>query len=197
VRLSPVVALPYGPPLFYGSLLAMWILDQRRTSRPAREGEVERDEGTRFLIRRLGLAATVLAIGAAYAVPAATIPIDSTVALVAGIGVQWTGYLVVEWTTHVLGNLYRPVVAVQRDHRVVRSGPYRFVRHPMYAGALLSDVGIALALANALSFVLLLVPSTYAYVRRIAAEERLLSERLGEDYQEYARTTKRLIPFVW
>ena len=147
-RVSPIVILPYGAPVFYASLAAMYLLDRRRAARPAREGEVERDEGTGPLIRRLGVAAVVAAIAAAYAVPVATAPLDPAVAFFAGIATQWAGYGVVEWTTRILGTMYRPVVAVQRDHHVVRRGPYRIVRHPMYAGALLSDLGIGLALGG-------------------------------------------------
>src|SRR6266540_4285982 len=148
VRVTPIEALPYGPPIFYGSLLAIYLLDQARTSGPAPEGEIQRDEGTSLRIRRLGLLAIVLAIAIAYALPGATFPIDPTVALVAGVAVQWAGFGLVLWTTRILGALYRPVIAVQQGHRVIRSGPYRLVRHPMYAGGILSDVGVGLVLAN-------------------------------------------------
>jgi protein-S-isoprenylcysteine O-methyltransferase Ste14 len=198
VRHSPIVSLPYGPPVFYGVLLAIWLLDERRTrSRPARQGEVERDEGTKTGIRMWGFLGIVAAIAVAYAVPQATLPIPASVALFAGAGLQCAAYAVVEWTTRILGHLYRPIVAVQRDHRVIATGPYRLVRHPMYAAGLLTDLGICLALANAFSFAVLLPASAYAYARRIDAEERLLAEQLGDEYRDYVRSTKRLIPFVW
>ena len=197
MRVTPIEAIPYGPAVFYGSLFAIFVLDKARTSGPAPEGEIQRDEGTSQLIRRLGFLALVVAISIAYALPKATLPLDPTVALFAGVAVQWAGFGLVLWTTRILGALYRPVIAVQQGHRVIRSGPYRLVRHQMYAGGLLTDVGVGLALANVISIVVLLGLGSYAYVRRIAAEERLLSERLGEEYEQYARTTKRLIPFVW
>jgi protein-S-isoprenylcysteine O-methyltransferase len=197
MRTSPIVALPYGPAAFYGSLLAIFLLDIRRTAGAAPEGEVEHDRGTSHLIRRLGFAALLLAIVAAYAIPQATLPIDPVVALAAGLALQWSGYLVVEWTTRLLGRMYRPVVAVQRDHRIVRRGPYRVIRHPMYAASLVMDVGAGLALANAISIALLLGLSGYAYARRIGAKERVMLDELGEPYREYVQGTKRLIPFLW
>src|SRR5919204_2319501 len=113
MRPSPVAALPSGPPIFYGTLFAIWLLDDRRTaSRPAREGEVERDEGTRALIHRWGILGIAAAIGVAYAVPHSTLPVPPTVALFAGVGLQWLAYGLVAWTTRILGDLYRPVVAV-------------------------------------------------------------------------------------
>jgi protein-S-isoprenylcysteine O-methyltransferase Ste14 len=198
MRLSPIASLSYGPPVFYGTLLAIWLLDEHRTaSRPARDGELARDEGTGRRIHTWGVLGIAAAIAVAYSVPQATVPIPPAIALAAGVALQWTGYALVEWTTRLLGALYRPIVAVQRDHNVIRAGPYRLVRHPMYAGGILTDLGICLALANALSFAILVPLGVYAYARRIDAEERLLAERLGEEYRDYMRRTKRLIPFVW
>jgi protein-S-isoprenylcysteine O-methyltransferase Ste14 len=105
------------------------------------------------------------------------------------------------WITHLTfraNTFAAPVVKIQsnRAQRVVTSGPYRHVRHPMYAGALLYFLGAPLllgswyGLAAALAFVVILAI-------RIVLEERMLTTEL-RGYADYsARVRYRLIPFVW
>ena len=91
-----------------------------------------------------------------------------------------------------------PIVKHQgeRGQVVVRSGPYRIVRHPMYAGAIPLMIGMALWLGSYAGALLAVVPiGTLAL--RVLAEERLLSREL-RGYEEYARTVRwRLVPGVW
>jgi protein-S-isoprenylcysteine O-methyltransferase len=97
---------------------------------------------------------------------------------------------------HVLGKSFTATVAVREDQPVVCSGPYRWIRHPSYTGAMLTALGVILALGSLAGFVAfgaLVVP---AYLYRIAVEERLLLDRLGEAYSEYRRQTWRLVPWV-
>jgi protein-S-isoprenylcysteine O-methyltransferase Ste14 len=97
---------------------------------------------------------------------------------------------------HIRG-LYSGHVEVQADHRLVQSGPYRLVRHPGYTGFLLLALGLSLGYASwtgLISIPLLLIPGL-AY--RMKVEEVLLGEQVGEQYREYVRKTKRLIPGIW
>lgn len=91
-----------------------------------------------------------------------------------------------------------PVIKIQaeRGHRVVTTGPYAYVRHPMYAGALLFFVGVPLLLGS--WWGLALAPLlTALLVFRIGVEERTLRAGLP-GYREYAaRVRYRLIPLVW
>jgi len=101
------------------------------------------------------------------------------------------------WALRVLGGQFRRDVVVTRDQPVVTGGPYRWVRHPSYTGALLIFDGFGLALANALSLLVLVVLPGLAYLRRIRVEEAELESVLGERYLSYARGRARLIPSVW
>jgi protein-S-isoprenylcysteine O-methyltransferase Ste14 len=91
-----------------------------------------------------------------------------------------------------------PVVTIQRDreHSVIDTGPYRYVRHPMYAGALLFFAGMSLLLGSWWGLVPVLVLAVLFAVR-IPIEEQVL--RAGLDgYDTYAaRVPYRLMPFVW
>ena len=80
---------------------------------------------------------------------------------------------------------------------VKQAGPYRFVRHPAYAGYLLAGLGLVLGYASiwgAAALLLLLLP---AVLWRVQVEEKMLAARLGTQYGAYASKTKRLIPGVW
>lgn len=106
-----------------------------------------------------------------------------------GIALRW-------WSIAVLGKFFTVDVAISDQHRVVDTGPYRFVRHPSYTGALVALLGLGLCLGNWLSMLCLMTPITAAFLWRIRVEERALVAALGENYLNYARRTKRLIPFV-
>jgi protein-S-isoprenylcysteine O-methyltransferase Ste14 len=83
------------------------------------------------------------------------------------------------------------------DQPVISTGPYRVLRHPSYAGVLLTLAGIGLALGNWLSLAALVVFPAIGFVYRIRVEEAALSSTLGASYATYASTRRRIIPFVW
>ena len=108
----------------------------------------------------------------------------------AGLGLRWYS---IAW----LGRLFTYDVAIAADHRVIDSGPYRFVRHPAYTGSLLSFVGLGLCGGNAASLLVLVAPIALAFRHRIVIEEAALESALGSRYGDYAARTRRLIPFVY
>lgn len=87
-------------------------------------------------------------------------------------------------------------IEVSAGQRVISTGPYRHVRHPMYAGALLLLAGTPLALGS-LAALLLVIPFAVVLIVRLLDEERMLSVELA-GYREYCRQVRfRLIPYVW
>jgi protein-S-isoprenylcysteine O-methyltransferase Ste14 len=96
-----------------------------------------------------------------------------------------------------LGRFFTVNVAIAKDHRVVSDGPYRFVRHPSYTGALVAFIGLGILVHNWMAALLLVVPITIMFLWRIHIEERALSAALGKAYTDYMARTKRLIPFVY
>jgi protein-S-isoprenylcysteine O-methyltransferase Ste14 len=107
------------------------------------------------------------------------------------------GTLFRQWAIRTLGAYFTRSVRVSADQRVVQGGPYRRVRHPSYAGAILAAAGVGLALGNALSLALLIAAVLPGFAYRILVEEKALGETLGEPYLAYRTRTKRLIPFIW
>lgn len=107
----------------------------------------------------------------------------------AGMGVRVAGM-------RQLGVLFSSFVAVQSEHRLITSGCYRWVRHPIYTGSLLAFAGIFLVFRSQL--ILIALPLYVAgTLWRIADEERLLAATFGQDYARYRARTWRLLPFLY
>jgi protein-S-isoprenylcysteine O-methyltransferase Ste14 len=144
----------------------------------------------------LGLAVWLIA---APRVPIAllSVPIVPRSIALFGCGVILTaaGLAFTVWArVHLAGN-WSGVVTLKEGHTLVRDGPYRYVRHPIYTGLLLALIGSAIArdewrgvLAVALAFV--------ALWRKLGLEERWLTEIFGDEYRRYRREVRALIPFV-
>jgi protein-S-isoprenylcysteine O-methyltransferase len=115
------------------------------------------------------------------------------------IGVAlFIGGMVLRWYSIIhLGRFFTVNVAIAADHQLIDTGPYRFVRHPSYTGALLAFIGFAMVLRNWASVLVISLPVAFAFLYRINVEERALIQALGERYRAYIERTKRLIPFVY
>ncbi len=116
---------------------------------------------------------------------------------VLGLGLIVAGLLLRAWTRPVLGRHYQGHLQVRRGQRLVRQGPYRFVRHPGYTGFILMALGLALGFSSVIALAaipLLLLPGL---AQRIWTEESLLLAAFGGEYREYQRMTKRLVPGLW
>jgi len=109
--------------------------------------------------------------------------------LAGGLALRWIAVV-------VLGRYFTVNVVVMRDHRVVDTGPYRYVRHPSYSGLLLAFLGLGLFFNNWLSLVIVVVPVTIALVYRIRIEEAALGAVMGAEYAAYCARTKRLVPGI-
>jgi protein-S-isoprenylcysteine O-methyltransferase Ste14 len=135
----------------------------------------------------------VLARVAGSVLPGLRIPAGYAVAL----PLLWLGIGFRLWAIHTLGRFFRGVVHVQADHEVIRHGPYRLLRHPAYAGALVAVIGLALTFDNWAAFVIYIACGTAGVLYRIRVEERVLLAELGDRYRDYAATTARLVPHFW
>ena len=134
---------------------------------------------------------------AAIAVPSAALPWDPLVIVDLGSALVLCGLAIRQWAAKTLGDFFTRSVVVHDGQRIVTAGPYRFIRHPAYAGILVSVAGLGLTLGNWLSVALVVSGSVLANVSRIRAEEAALTANLGEQYRAFARTRKRLMPGVW
>ena len=98
------------------------------------------------------------------------------------------------WAMATLGEHYDLTLEIHGGHRVVRDGPYRIVRHPIYTGLALHSIGAMLATGNVLFIVGTFLVTFPVFVLRARTEERLLREELGAEYDRYAREVPMLVP---
>lgn len=162
--------------------------------RPARGQDVERMQADPFVMAALFLlplsAAPLAAFGARRAL--FTLPYANTVSW-CGVGLAAAGLALRVSAMARLGRRFAPVVAVQKEHALETGGPYGFVRHPGYLGALLACLGGSLAFGSGFALpvpVLMLV----AQLARVRREERVLAEAFGEEWTRYAARTGALLP---
>ncbi|TMH32007.1 MAG: isoprenylcysteine carboxylmethyltransferase family protein [Betaproteobacteria bacterium] len=112
-----------------------------------------------------------------------------------GIALVVAGLLFTIWARLYLGRNWSGVVTLKKDHELVRGGPYRFVRHPIYSGLLLAIAGSAVVRGEWRG-VLALIIAFVALWRKLRLEERWLGEAFGEQYAAYRAEVAALIPFV-
>lgn len=101
------------------------------------------------------------------------------------------------WSVRTLARFFTIQVAIRDGHRLIRTGPYRLLRHPSYTGSLMTFLGFGCALGSGAALLAAGVPVTLAFLRRIRVEERVLADAFPAEYPDYARATWRLLPFVW
>jgi protein-S-isoprenylcysteine O-methyltransferase Ste14 len=118
------------------------------------------------------------------------------------IVLHWLGLLIAAlglgfavWARVHLGRNWSGTVTVKEDHELIRTGPYGWVRHPIYSGVLLAILGTAIAFGEwrgLLAFGLL----SLAFVLKLRREERFMRESFPNDYPRYCAQVPALIPFV-
>jgi protein-S-isoprenylcysteine O-methyltransferase Ste14 len=129
--------------------------------------------------------------------PQAAIPWKRTAVFFIGICLMLAGTAFRWYSARVLGRYFTFDVAIQSGQILIEAGPYRYIRHPSYTGALVTLVGFGLALGNWAGLVAAVSCLGVAYVYRIPVEEAALTAALGEPYVQYMHRTWRLIPFLY
>ena len=105
------------------------------------------------------------------------------------------GMLVLVWARQHLGRNWSQAVANKVGHELVTSGPYRYVRHPMYAGGLIACTGSAIACGGVFVFLLIILGALFLW--RVGAEDALMARQFPSQYPDYRRRTPALLAFLW
>jgi len=96
-----------------------------------------------------------------------------------------------------LGKYFTVDVTIRKDHKIKKDGFYSILRHPSYAASLLTFVGLGLYLNNWIALAIAIIPPFFAFSYRINVEEEALTEQFGQEYLDYKKTTKKLIPYIY
>jgi protein-S-isoprenylcysteine O-methyltransferase Ste14 len=172
--------------------LAVWILAAASTKRSMR-----RDSSiSRFVYGMLVPLGAYLVIqpGRFGAFNVRLLPATWAVNL-CGLTITGAGLGFAIWARFTLGRNWSGAVTVKAGHELIRSGPYRFVRHPIYSGILAGLVGTSIGKGTLPSFVGVVI-ALYGLRMKWKTEERFMVEQFGPQYVQYLREVKAVIPGV-
>ena len=100
------------------------------------------------------------------------------------------------WARYYLGRSWDAFISLKKDHKLVQTGPYAIVRHPIYSGFMLAAIGTALVMGELRCFIAAaVVIGAWSY--KSVWEEIFLLGHFGEEYRMYCGKVKRLVPYVW
>ena len=185
--------------LFFHGLTGVWALGEILialfTTTGRRQGKIQ-DRGTQIILW--------VAIVASYKISDSMhrlFPIDMPGShswlLPAALGILTLGLAIRGIAILTLGRAFSANVATRAGQKLKRSGLYNVVRHPSYLGLELILLACALHTRTWACFAVALVPPTLALLYRIHVEEAALRRAFGADYEDYSRSTKRLIPGIY
>jgi protein-S-isoprenylcysteine O-methyltransferase Ste14 len=112
---------------------------------------------------------------------------------VAGVAMTWSGIALAIWARYHLAEYWSARITIKEDHQLIRTGPYRRLRHPIYSGLILAVVGSALVIDHWRCVLgVCLVVAGYAIKAR--KEEAMLGEQFGDAFGEHRKHTGFLFP---
>jgi protein-S-isoprenylcysteine O-methyltransferase Ste14 len=176
-----------------------WILPEVVAWRVKRSSDSSqaRDRGSLNLIVVLWWLGIAMAVVIAALLPQAAMSWNRDAVFLIGICLMLMGVALRWYSAAILGKYFTFDVAIQGGQALIEVGPYRYVRHPSYSGALLSLLGFGLTLGNWAGLAAAMSCLGFAYLYRIPIEEQALSAALGDAYKQYMNRTWRLVPFVF
>jgi protein-S-isoprenylcysteine O-methyltransferase Ste14 len=171
-------------------LIAYWGISARRIKKDRVQQTIPWSGLLVILVAGLVLLADRLPFAQTRLVP------PSVVATLIGTSLEIAGVALAVWGRHQLGANWSSAASVKEGHELVTSGPYRLVRHPIYAGFLWAMLGAVLTQGGLLwvAGLAVLIP-VFAY--RMSVEEKLMAGEFPSEYPQFQRRTKRVIPFIW
>lgn len=113
-----------------------------------------------------------------------------------GVGLTALGYGLIFTSGLALGRQYSADVTIQKDHHLVTSSVYRFIRHPRYLGIISLAIGVSLVFRSGVGLAACLF-FTGLILMRIMDEELTMHKEFGEEWEAYCRRSWRLIPLIY
>lgn len=127
----------------------------------------------------------------------AHIPLSYDLLAISGTIIIVIGLAFRIWAIRKLGKFFEPVVVIKKDQLIIKTGPYKYIRHPAYASGYLSFIGCGIALGNWFGLILIMMLVFIGFYYRIKQEEKILLQGFGNEYRTYIKSTKKLIPFIY
>lgn len=182
---------------FLGTIIVYWIRGIRFW-RPRAAGELLKQEQTdrSFWAIVLGIIPAFYLPPVEYLYFAAVVPRSRGTQIV-GLLIIFLGSILFVWARRVLGKFYSGHLSIVESQPLVQHGPYRFIRHPAYAGYLLIALGLVIGYSSLSGLMIILFVLLPTVIYRIHVEDMILAEHFGSEFSRYARRTKCLLPSIW
>lgn len=97
------------------------------------------------------------------------------------------------WAIRTLKSAFSATVQIKKGQKIIKSGPYKIIRHPSYTGAWILMIGDAILFSSIIGMIILGVIMFFVYMKRIETEEYTLQNAFGEEYSDYMKSTWKLI----
>jgi protein-S-isoprenylcysteine O-methyltransferase Ste14 len=110
-----------------------------------------------------------------------------------GLAIECAGIVFATWGRHHLGANWSGEVRIATGHQLIRTGPYQFIRHPIYTGFLAMYLG-AMLVSGQLHALIAMAIITLAYLRKLHLEEQILSQNFGPAWDDFRRHSWALLP---
>ena len=162
-----------------------------KTAAPAKSSESSASRSVHVVLTNVAILFEVIQIPA---IPR-FLPLNAII-LAVGLIVSLLGLAIAIWARRILGQHWSGRITIKVDHELIRTGPYRLIRHPIYTGILVLYVGTAIVSGSCLAL-LALAMALFAYARKIRLEEANLRIAFGPSYDAYCRESKALVPGVY
>jgi len=114
-----------------------------------------------------------------------------------GITLTVVGIFIRVYSVWTLRKFFTLNVQVATEQKIVKDGPYKYIRHPAYTGSILTLLGISISFRSTVGIITTIIIIVLVYGFRIKVEERALEKSFGIAYEDYERQTWRLIPYIW
>lgn len=106
------------------------------------------------------------------------------------------GFIVSFWARVALGRMYSAEATIQRNHQLVTTGPFRYIRHPVYLGILCFVLGLSFLFRSWIGLVAL-IPIAAGLLFRIKDEEEVLHKEFGLEWETYCKQSWRFLPYLY
>jgi protein-S-isoprenylcysteine O-methyltransferase Ste14 len=123
--------------------------------------------------------------------------IGNPIYIILGSTIFFVGTFMRIYAMRTLGQFFTMEIGIRKNHRIIQDGPYERVRHPSYTGYLLMLLGIGVAYQNLFSLIFPLGEMIIFLSVRIPQEEKMLCHEFGDEYRNYQKRTKLIIPHLF
>lgn len=113
-----------------------------------------------------------------------------------GFAITLAGLALAVWARRRLGPFWASAIEIKTGHRLIQDGPYRLVRHPIYAGIMLGALGSGIAdgdIGGSTGFAVIAA----SFIAKLRREERFIAMAFGEEFRAWRKRTWALVPFVY